>query len=220
MQNPSRNLRERKKDLSPYLFHFTKGNNSKDNLANILNQECLKSERGYICFTETPLTSSHELFEYMESWKEPMYSRFGIGFKRDLLIDLFRARPVIYGDDNDLAKLANDLKWRYELLDVHKHDYTWLREWRIEGNEFHFSSIPKEDILVIAPTEEDLNGLVSLWEISEMDFSIIEGIGHPSPIYKQSREWKGISFEEVLKYDNDNTVELITILQDIGESMK
>lgn len=220
MQNPSHNLRERKKDLSPYLFHFTKGSDCKERLQSILSEECLKSKLGYICFTESPLTSSHELFKYMESWKDPMYSRYGIGFKRDILIEQFRARPVIYGDDKDFSMLGNGLNWRYELLDIHEHDYTWLREWRIEGNEFHFSSVSKEGILVIAPTEEELNSLVSFWEYSEMDFSIIEGIGYPSPIYKQSRGWKGISFDEVLKYDNDNTVELITILQDIGESME
>ena len=110
----------------------------------------------------------------MESWKDPMYSRYGIGFKRDILIDQFRARPAIYGDDKDFAMLGKWLNWRYELLNVHKHDYTWLREWRIEGNEFHFSSVSKEGILVIAPTKEELNSLVSFWEFSEMDFSIIE----------------------------------------------
>ena len=80
MQNPSHNLRERKKDLSPYLFHFTKGSDCKERLESILSEECLKSKLGYICFTESPLTCSHELFKYMESWKEPMYSRYGIGF--------------------------------------------------------------------------------------------------------------------------------------------
>lgn len=52
-----------------------------------------------------------------------------------------------------------------------------------------------------------------------MDFSIIENVGYPSPIYRQSRAWKGISFDEVSNYDNDNIVGLITILQDIGETL-
>lgn len=221
MQNPSHNLRERKKDLSPYLFHFTHGENCKDNLRNILAEECLRSERGYICFTESPLTYSHELFKYMESWKEPMYSRFGIGFKRDFLIDQFRARPVIYGDEEDYSMLGNGLNWRYELLDIRSHDYTWLREWRIEGNEFRFSNVSRDDIIVIAPTEDELKDLVSFWEFDEIDFGYEneDGIAYPYPLCRQSREWKGISFDEVLQYDNDNTIELITILQDIGETM-
>jgi len=219
--NPSHNLRERKKDLSPYLFHFTKGDECKENLENILSEKCLRSERGYICFTESPLTYSHELFRYMESWEKPMYSRFGIGFKRDILIDAFRARPVIYGDEKDYSMLGNGLNWRYELLDVHSHDYTWLREWRIEGNKFGFSTISKDDIIVIAPTEDELTDLVSYWELDDIDFGYENenGIAHPYPIYHQSREWKGISFDEALKYDNDNTIEIITILQEIGEEI-
>ena len=217
--NPSHNLREQKRDISPYLFHFTKGPDCKERLESILSEKCLKSERGYICFTELPLTCSHELFKYMESWDKPMYSKYGIGFKRDILIDKFRARPVIYGDDKDFAMIGNGLNWRYELLDVHSHDYTWLREWRIEGKEFFFSSITKDDVIVVAPTEKELRDIVSYWDFDEMDFSIIENVGYPSPIYRQSRAWKGISFDEVLNYDNDNIVELITILQDIGETL-
>ena len=220
MQNPSHNLRERKRDLSPYLFHFTKGEDCQDKLINILSEECLKSKLGYQCFTESPLACSHELFKYMESWDKPMYSRYGIGFKRDILIDKFRARPVIYGDDKDFAMLGNGLNWRYELLDIQSHDYTWLREWRIKGNSFNFSSISKEDIIVIAPTDKELKDLVSGMDFVEMDFSIIEGIGYPSPIYRMARIWKGMSFDEALKYDNDNTVELMTIMQDIDETIE
>ena len=221
MQNPSHNIRERKKDLSQYLFHFTKGDLCKENLENILSEKCLRSEHGYICFTESPLTYSHELFKYMESWSKPMYSRYGIGFNRDVLIDQFRARPVIYGDDKDYGMLGNGLNWRYELLDIHSHDYTWLREWRIERNTFDFSTISKDDVIVIAPTEEELKSLISFWEFDEMDFNfeIDDGLGHLSPIYRQSREWKGISFDEALQYDNDNTIELITIQQDIREKI-
>ena len=220
MQNPSHNLRERKKDLSPYLFHFTKGSDCKERLESILSEECLKSKLGYICFTESPLTCSHELFKYMESWKEPMYSRYGIGFKRDILIDQFRARPVIYGDDKDLAMLGNGLNWRYELLDIHKHDYTWLREWRIEGNEFHFSSISKEDIIVVAPTEDEIVDIVSSLEIDvDFNYEHENRMANPYLLCRKTREWIGISFNETIKYDNDNIIELITILQNIGEEL-
>lgn len=220
MQNPSHNLRDRKKDLSPYLFHFTKGDDCKDVLYKILNEECLKAQRGHLCFTESPLTSSNELFKYMNSWSTPMFSKYGIGFKRDILIDLFRARPVIYGDGKELKLLDERLKWRFELLDIHSHDYTWLREWRIEGNEFNFSSISKDDIIVVAPTDKELKELVSLMDFEEMDFSIVEGIAFPSPIYRMARIWKGISFDEAIKYDNDNIVDFMTMMQDIDETIK
>ena len=220
MQNPSYKLRNRKKDLSPYLFHFTKGDDCKNILHKILDEECLRAERGYICFTESPLTSSNELFEYMYSYRTPMYSKYGIGFNRDVLIDQFRARPVIYGDNADFTMLGNGLKWRFELLDIHSHDYTWLREWRIEGNEFNFSSISKDDIIVVAPTDKELKELVSFMDFEEMDFSIVEGIAYPSPIYRMARIWKGFSFDEVIKYDNDNIVDFMTMMQDIDETIK
>lgn len=220
MTNPSQNIRERKRDLSPYLFHFTKGADCKERLDSILLEECLKSELGYICFTESPLTCSHELFKYFESWDNPMYSRYGIGFKRDILIDQFRARPVIYGDDKDYAMLSNGLNWRYELLDVHSHDYTWLREWRIEGNEFRFQSISKDDIIVVAPTEDELSDIVSSLEINvDFNYEHEKRVAYPHLTYRKNREWKGISFDETIKYDNDNTVEIITYFQDIGEEL-
>ena len=220
MVNPSHNLRERRKDLSPYLFHFTKGLDCKEKLEKILSEECLKSELCYICFTESPLTSSHELFKYMESWDKPMYSRYGIGFNRDILIDQFRARPVIYGDDKDFAMIGNGLNWRYELLDVHSHDYTWLREWRIEGKEFNFSSVSKDNIIVVAPTEEELVDVVSSLEIDvDFNYENENRVANPYLTCRKAREWIGISFDETIKYDNDNTIELITFLQDIGEEL-
>jgi hypothetical protein len=156
----------------------------------------------------------------MESWKEPMYSRYGIGFKRDILIDQFWARPVIYGDDKDFAMLGNGLNWRYELLDIHKHDYTWLREWRIEGNEFHFSSISKEDIIVVAPTEDEIVDIASSLEIDvDFNYEHENRMANPYLLCRKTREWIGISFNETIKYDNDNTIELITFLQDIGEEL-
>ena len=36
--NPSENLVKNRNDLSPYLFHFTKGEDAYDKLVNILNQ--------------------------------------------------------------------------------------------------------------------------------------------------------------------------------------
>ena len=57
IMNPSENLR-RRSDLSPYLFHFTKDNggmSAKDIIASIVEETKLKSNTGYICFTEQPL---------------------------------------------------------------------------------------------------------------------------------------------------------------------
>ena len=218
--NPSNTLRSKRRDLSPYLFHFTKGEDPKGCLSTILDEQRLRSERGYICFTESPLSSANVLFEYLGSFKKPMYSKYGIGFERDVLIEQFKARPVIYGDQEDFKMIGNGLNWRYEELDVHTHDYTWLREWRICGNEFDFSTISKEDIIVIAPTKEDLKVLVAVEDFEEMDFSIIEGRAYPTPIYRLARTWKGISFEEAVSYNSDNEMSIDVFLQDIDEAIK
>lgn len=48
--NPSENLVKNRKDLSPYLFHFTKGEDAYDKLTKILNQLKLTSSTyDYIC---------------------------------------------------------------------------------------------------------------------------------------------------------------------------
>ena len=96
MNNPSEKLRNMRLDLSPYLFHFT---DSIDTLWVILGELCLKSPKhNYVCFTETPLCMMVPMLDYMAKTKKPMLGKFGIGFKRDMLIEDYGARPVIYCD--------------------------------------------------------------------------------------------------------------------------
>ena len=97
MKSRSDEIRNRRKDLTPYLFHFIKGDKNPNSiLSKILAEECLKSDKGVICFTEAPLTSCRDMFDYMEQYRKPMYTKFGIGILRDLLFEL-GARNVIYG---------------------------------------------------------------------------------------------------------------------------
>ena len=140
--NPSHNLRDRKPDLSPFLFHFTSGENPLDNIHSIINDkklickmDCEEYQKA-ICFTESPITLSSDVFNYMHLWSKPIFSKYGIAFKRDVLINDFRARPVIYGDNTEQEILPIELQWRFELLDVRRHDYQWLKEWRIKSEEF------------------------------------------------------------------------------------
>ena len=58
-------FRKARKDYSPFLFHFIKGENGdpKGTLNNILSDMKLKSERGYMCFSASPLTSIGRFFE-------------------------------------------------------------------------------------------------------------------------------------------------------------
>ena len=213
MKNPSDNIRIRKPDLSPYLFHFTNNDDPIGRIRSILSERCLKSnDLDYICFTDSPLSQSIEQFKYMYSfypYREPMYSKFGIGFNRDLLIKKYNARPVIYADMDEYKLLDESLKWRFEKLDVETHDYTWLREWRIKGNRFDFSEISIEDIIVVAPTKEDLEQLVMGQELEYLDFDFEDGMCYPYPIYCLARLWKGITLEDANSCKNDYEVKEI-----------
>ncbi len=219
MKNPSENIRKRRPDLSPYLFHFTGSDAPVDRMMNILSERCLKSnELEYVCFTESPLSHSIEQFNYMYSfypWREPMYSKFGIGFDRDMLIREYKARPVIYGDLKEYNLLDDSLRWRFEKLDIDEHDYTWLREWRIKGNNFDFSKVSSDDIIVIAPTKKDLAQLVLGNELEDLDFDFEDGICYPYPIYRLAKLWKCITIEEANSYPNDYKVKEIVDKQQL-----
>ena len=225
-RNPSKNLRDKKPDLSPFLFHFTSGDNAFDNIISIVNDKKLickmniEEYRKSICFTESPLSLSIAVFDYMYSYSTPCFSKYGIGFKRDVLVRSCGARPVIYGDGDEYNLLPKELKWRFEALDVEIRDWQWLREWRIKGKVFDFSQISLEDIIIIAPTKDDLKKIVAYSEFEEFDFDVDHGVCVPYPIYKLSREWKGISFEELSFINNDTELEKLTDLQEIGEKVE
>ena len=223
--NPSHNLRDRKPDLSPFLFHFTSGGDPFSNINSIIEERrlvCRRNVETYmkaVCFSASPLTLSLQVLNYMNEWPKPRFSKYGLGFKRDVLIRDCVARPVIYGDEHEYELLPNELKWRFERLDVSQHDFQWLREWRIKGDTFDFSNISTDDIIIIAPTTEDLEKIVAFQEFDELDFEFDHGKTFPYPIYKLSREWKGVSFEMLSSYSSDNELERVTDSQEIGETI-
>ena len=224
--NPSHNLRDRKPDLSPFLFHFTSGKDPFGNINSIIGERrlvCRRNVETYlkaVCFSESPLTLSLQVFNYMNKWPKPRFSKYGLGFKRDVLIRDCVARPVIYGDEHEYELLPNELKWRFERLDVSQRDFQWLREWRIKGDTFDFSNISTDDIIIITPTNEDLGRIVAFQEFDELDFEFDHGETFPCPIYKLSRGWKGISFEMLSFYSTDRELERDTDLQKIGETIQ
>ena len=218
--NPSENLVKNRNDLSPYLFHFTKGEDAYDKLTNILDQlKLTSSTHNYICFTETPITHFRENLLYMNSFYNPMLSFYGIGFRRDLLIKDFGAKSVIYGDKMDEVNLKKiDMDWRFEELNVLTHDFTWLREWRIR-HEFDFSSISPEDIIIIAKTDDEVRSLCSLQELEDIDYEYEPEIGECTiwPMFSNIRGWKGISIEHVEKLASDKEVDSYSKSLKIGD---
>lgn len=211
MGNPSNNLRKLRIDLSPYLFTFLKDERPVEIFHEILTTGLLKSERhDYICFTDAPITCYLPNLEYFEEWKNKgchaMYSKYGIGISRDWLINNIGARPVIYGDDSEKEKLDESIKWRFLRLDVETYDYTWLREWRIPQSQLNLYEIPKDEIIIIVPNEEDLKEFIVGWDY-EVDF--IEGEpGEDWPLYvyeksTEKREWRGFAINQIQQFTND-----------------
>lgn len=221
MPNPSNSLRRLRPDLSPYLFHFTSGSLPVENMKSILRQKKLRSTRGYICLTDSPLSMLGEQFKYMDRFLKPMYSQYGIGFTRDVLIREYGCRPVIYGDEDEKKLIEASLQWRYETLDVFTHDYTWLREWRIAGYEFDFSGINMSDIIVIAPTEEELEKIVSDVDVDvRFDYDNSTKEAYPYPVYTIRRIWKGIPLSQAASFRDDNELQQVVDRQQIGEEIK
>ena len=218
--NPSENLVKNRNDLSPYLFHFTKGEDAYNKLVNILNQlKLISNTHDYICFTETPITHFIENLSYMNHFYKPMLSFYGIGFRRDLLINDFGAKSVIYGDKMDEANLKKiDMDWRFEELNVQTHDFTWLREWRIR-HELNFSSISPEDIIIIAKTDDEVRSLCSLLELEDIDYEYEPEIKECTiwPMFSNIRGWKGISIEHVERLVSDKEVDSYSKSLKIGD---
>lgn len=221
INNPSNKIRQHRPDLTPYLFHFTSGSNPIENIKSILNQRKLESDKGYICFTDTPLSTIGEQLKYMNQFSTPMYSQFGIGFIRDRLITQFGCRPVIYGDKDELNYIDSFLHWRYEYLDISNHDFTWLREWRINGNTFDFSQIDLSDIMVIAPTEEELSNIIEDIDVDiDFEYDHCTRKSFPYQVYTIKRKWKGIPLSQAETFSDDNKIQDFLEIQKIGEEIK
>ena len=144
-------------DQSPYLFHFIKGKDEDPHgtLKKILSEEKLCSKLGVICFSASPLTAITKFFQVnVSGTSRPLYSPYGIGFSRDLLVRDYGARNVIYVDNDEYVHIPEELKWRTDRLNVDAYDFEYLREWRIRGKEFDFSDFPKEHMIIVAKTKD------------------------------------------------------------------
>ena len=218
MPNPSENLR-RRKDLSPFLFHFTKGDDAEAIIRTIVQESKLKSDAEYICFTERPLIMCDDLMAYFKKFPKPMYKPYGIGMRRDTLYKM-GARPVIYGTPDEGAILPDTLKWRFLQMDVDLYDYSWLREWRYPSSELDFSKFNPDDVIVVTPTKEDEE--IAFTPDYDVDFAYESDDKqvHPYLIMTgASRAWRSINFDRVRKDQmNDYMVDASTYFeQRIGE---
>lgn len=149
-----------------------------------------------------------------------MYQPFGIGFSRDLLVRDYGARNVIYSNDEELKALPAELRWRSLLLEVGRYDFEYLREWRIPSGEFSFSGFPRQDMLILVPTKQDLNDLIVFHDVEFSPF-FNERTGELEQDFEEVfvRSFKGITIQEAAEQKNDYAVSGATISQKIGENM-
>lgn len=216
-------LRSKRIDQSPYLFHFTKGSlaQASESMYSIINQQKMISSKGYISFTASPITSLKKFFETpILRTGLPMYQPIGIGFSRDILVKRFGARNVIYCSQDEMRIIPEELRWRTELLEVDVYDFEYLREWRTRGSEFDFSDFPKENILIIAPSKDDLNNFVVK---HDLEFNPIVDYynGDIEPNWDEVfvRQFKGITLSGALSQEDDYAVSGSTVSQVLGEDM-
>ena len=211
-------------DQSPYLFHFTKGEqqDAKNILYKIIEERIISSKKKpFICFTASPISSLYNFFDVkVNNTGLPMYQSYGIGFNRDTLIKEYGARNVIYCDNSEQENILPDLQWRCEQLEIGIHDFEYLREWRIKGEKFDFSSFPKDKIIIVAPTKSDLNDLVAEHNVEcilDLDENMNECLEWKEVF---PRTYKGIALKEISdRVKSDYALLSILAEQKVDEDM-
>lgn len=167
-----------REDLSDYVFHFARypEQTGKDTLRSILSDKAIldKGNKGYICFTDAPLTqlpAMFKLFEKDNSFHENYrYAPYGIGVKKDYFYQL-GGRPIILSNNEEINEItqiyaksseadqrffSERLSWRLQALVPGYYDFSWLREWRIPVSRFDLDYNNCIGIVPTATEHEDI----------------------------------------------------------------
>ena len=186
-----------REDLSNYLFHFTKRSKDYFTLLDIVNSQSLLdvNNNGVICFTEAPVSMLIPMFKIFERFDEPMYSPYGVAICKDILFDL-GARPVIYGDVDELDLLDESIRWRFEPYEPGVKDFSWLREWRVPVSEIKLN---KENCFLVVNKTEELSLLYDEDDVRDIDIDgcVADGQFWASVTGEIGRQFKGIALEEL-----------------------
>lgn len=139
-------------DISPFLVHFTGGDNLEDAFRNfqtiIAEQRLLgtgnRIRGGYhcVCFSEAPISSLTRGLVNERYYSR--YSPFGILVAKEWIFTR-GGRPVIYQTEEEYTSLPEDLRWRHMRYDIRggfeRVDFTWEREWRIPIDSLEFDNV-------------------------------------------------------------------------------
>ena len=207
-----------RQDLSDYVFHFTKHRNALDTLKRIVETQSILdiNKRGYLCFSDAPLTSLPSMFDIFKRYPDPMYAPYGIGIKKDYFYQS-GGRPVIYGDSYERELLHPELLWRFEMLDFNHHDFSWLREWRIRVNRMELNY---DKCIAIVDTNNDIvNMRDTFFDFLDMIIDAEPDDGGFTSYYtgKFKRKFKVISMEDIEEINNLSKQELNKLLEEQSE---
>lgn len=197
-----------REDMSKYLFHFTKGKNAKDTLVSIIKEGKVRdvNQTGRICFSEAPVTMLAPMFEVFRHYPYPLYAPYGVGIRKDVIYQE-GGRPVFYGDKTDEKILPKALKWRYELYNPEKHDFTWLREWRLPKVEVELSF---DNCFFIVDTNSEIEELWPLFNTLDVDIDAQPEDGGALVNYTVNilKRYRMVSMEDISKVCMMNKKEL------------
>lgn len=190
-----------RQDLSDYAFHFTCGSIARETLQQILLDGAIKDIKfkGYICFTETPVLMLPDMFDIFAHYQEPMYAPYGVGVHRDALYNL-GGRPVIYGTEDDKAKIDESLQWRFVMMKPDSYDFSWLREWRLPKGEYKIS---EKDILIVDKISDEMDLLMDFVNM-HIDAEPADGGFETFYTGEFKRKYKGLSIERIKNMGLDN----------------
>lgn len=197
-----------REDLSDYVFHFTSGAEAFPTLKKILHDKAIidVKAKGYICFTDAPITMLPYMFDIFMDYPKPLYAPYGIGIRKDEFFNL-GGRPVIYDTKVGLSELPPSMSWRGVEYVPNEHDYSWLREWRINKGMIDLTKV--HYIIITDKYEESFDQSFGLEKIERV--SKTENIGkHIGFIAngKFKRNDFSISLEEIRKANRMSKKEL------------
>lgn len=197
MKNTIKEIINSREDLSNYLFHFTKGGDAKNTLMTIVKDGIIKdiNNTGCLCFADAPVTMLAPMFEIFKRYKSPLYAPYGIGIKKDYIYQL-GGRPVIYGDDKENRTLPQNLRWRYEYYHPQVHDFTWLREWRVQKSSVELSF---DNCFIIVDTNQDIEEMWYLTNTIDVDIDAQPEDGGFQTEYSVylSKKYRMVSMEDI-----------------------
>lgn len=194
-------------DISPYLIHFTKGNDLNDAFANLLSitasqiiygsNNKIKGEYNCVCFSESPIESIPQGLINTNNYSK--YSPFGILVSKEWLF-YQGGRPVIYQPLEEFELLSECVRWRhvtYNPIANQPIDLSWEREWRIQTNELYISP---QFCSIVVPDDSWARHLMSLhdeeqdWEVRR--YKMIFNNDLLAEMYREPFHWNIIILNE------------------------